>query len=362
MNMHKTLQLKRLSSLVAMTLGLVTTTPLFAQITQGEIEVVAELPIRPGNVAVSNDGRVFATVHPFGQDKNVQLIEVTDKKTYRAWPGPQYQSNGKDYSDDRIDSPLGIYKDNHNRLWIIDMGLHLGKTRIWGFDITSGALVKRIDLPAEIAPKGSFIQDLVVDDKNGWIYLADIANPGLIAVEIATNKARRFGNHPSLNAEAGVKMVIDGKEIYFQGKPAHVAVDPITISADKEMIYFGAMTGNTWYAMPTKHFRENSTDALIANSIHKIGAKPISDGATTDGNGIHYFTNLNDHGIDVLAADGKLKPFVRDSRLDWPDGIQFGPDEWLYISVNQLHKTPDFTGGTEKGSAPFYILRAWTGQ
>lgn len=326
----------------------------------GSVEVVAQLPIRPGNVAATEQGRVFATVHPLDKPSGLQLIEITGKQQYRAWPSEAYQNDGTHFTDDRIDSPLGIYRDNHSRIWIVDMGLHIGKTRIWGFDIDSGKLVQRIDLPTSIAPAGSFVQDLVVDDKNGWIYLADIADPGLIAVNTATGEARRFGKHPSLQAETGVDMIIDGKPIQFNGKPAKVAVDPITLSADKETIYFGAMNGRTWYSVPAKLFRENATDAQIGQKIISVGMKPISDGAAIDEHGNHFFTNLPEHGIDVLTQDGKLQPFVRDSRLIWPDGIQFGSSSWLYISINQLNTTPAFTGSSDEGKAPFHILRVKT--
>lgn len=325
------------------------------------LEVVAELPFRPGNVAATADGRVFATVHPLGKSPGVQLIAITGKHAYRAWPSPALQNDGIHFTDDRIDSPLGIHRDGRGRIWIVDMGLNIGKTRIWCFDSRSEKLLKRIDLPADIAPKGSFVQDLVVDDQNGWIYLADIANPGLIAVNIETGRARRFGKHPSLDAEAGVAMVIDGKQIEFNGKPAEVAVDPITLSADKETIFFGAMNGRSWYAVPARLFRDGAGDAEIAKAIVRVGDKPISDGATTDAKGNHFFTNLTEHGIDVLGTDGKLVPFVRDPRLVWPDGVQFGAGSWLYISVNQLNTTPAFTGGVDEGKAPYYILRVDTG-
>lgn len=326
----------------------------------GEVEVVAQLPIRPGNVAATAEGRVFATVHPLDKPTGVQLIEVTGEHDYHAWPSKEYQNDGKSFTDDRIDSPLGIYRDSHSRIWIVDMGLNIGKTRIWGFDIPTGKLVKRIDLPSEIAPKGSFVQDLVVDDQNGWIYLADIANPGLIAVNLATGEARRFGQHPSLQTEAGVSMNIDGKPINFNGKPAEVAVDPITLSSDKETIFFGAMNGLSWYSVPARLFREKASDKEIAQAISKVGGKPISDGAAIDGYGNHFFTNLTEHGIDMLTAKGELKPFIRDPRLVWPDGVQFGNPSWLYISVNQLNTTPAFTGGTDEGQPPFYILRVKT--
>lgn len=326
----------------------------------GPLEIVAELPFRPANVAATEDGKVFATVHPLDKPSGAQLITLTGKHAYRPWPNAKYQNDGKHFPDNRLDSPLGIYRDNNARIWIADMGFHIGKTRIWAFDSRTGKLFKRIDLTAKVAPKGSFVQDLVVDDVNGWIYLADLADPGIIAVNIGNGKARRFGNHPSLNAEASVKMVIAGKPINFNGKPAEVAIDPITISTDKETIFFGATNGRSWYSLPAKLFRNGATDKEIANAIVRVGDKPISDGATTDANGNHFITNVTESGIDVLTKDGKLVPFIRDARLDWPDGIQFGSEDLLYISVNQLHKSPAFTGGADKGTPPYYIMRVRT--
>lgn len=326
----------------------------------GQLEIVAELPFRPANVAATEDGKVFATVHPLDRPSGAQLVMITGRHAYRPWPDAKYQNDGKHFPDDRLDSPLGIYRDKSARIWVADMGFNIGKTRIWAFDSETGKLFKRIDLTAKVAPKGSFVQDLVVDDVNGWIYLADLANPGLIAVNIGTGKARRFGNHYSLKAEANVRMVIAGKPVNFNGKPAEVGIDPITISADKETIYYGATNGRSWYSVPAKLFRNGAPDKEIASAIVRVGEKPISDGATTDSDGNHYITNVTESGIDVLTKDGKLTPLIRDARLDWPDGIQFGSNGWLYISVNQLHKSPAFTGGADEGTPPYYIMRIQT--
>lgn len=328
----------------------------------GDLEVVAELPIRPGNVAPAADGRVFATVHPLGAPADAQLIEITGKTRYKPWPSSAVQRGTATASATQIDTPLGIAIDGQNRLWITDMGLNLGKTRLWAFDVASGRELYRIELPEAIAPKGSFVQDLAVDEQNGWLYLADIANPGLIAVEIASGKARRFSGSPALLAEADAQMVIGGVPIQFQGKPASVAVNPISLSSDRATLFFGAMNGKNWYALPSKLLREGASDAVIAAAIQRVGAKPVSDGATTAADGRHFFTNVNEQGIDVLNRDGTLHPLARDARLDWPDSVHQGHDGWLYISVNQLYKTPAFTGGADSGKPPYRVMRVWPGE
>ncbi|MEO1713843.1 MAG: L-dopachrome tautomerase-related protein, partial [Bacteroidota bacterium] len=200
-----------------------------------------------------------------------------------------------------------------------------------------------------------FIQDLAIDEKNGWVYLADIADPGILAVEMATKEVRRF-SHESVLAEP-VDMVIDGKLIYFGGAPASVAVNPITLSADRETLYYGAMSGTTWYQLSAELFRAGKTDYEIAKSIKVVGPKPVSDGVATDAEGNHYFTNIQHHGVDMLTKAGDLQPLLRDPRILWADNVALDQKGYIYITVNQLHKSPAFTGGADEGQAPYYILK-----
>jgi len=342
--------MKKIINLVA---ALVFSMPMLAQKNQPKLEVVAQLPIRPGNVAVAKSGRVFATIHPLGSSE-IQLIEIKSKTKYEAYPNASFQKNGKPADDDVLDTPLGLTFDKDDNLYVIDMGQTLGKTRLWVFNTNKNTLVNKIELSEAIAPKGSFIQDIAVDDVNGWAFLADIANPGIIAVNLKTGDARRFSGHPSLKSE-DIDMVIDEKVTYFGGAPARVAINPITISADKQTIYFGAMNGTKWYSVPTRLFRDNVSDDSIGKAITIVGTKPISDGAVTDAKGNHYFTNLPGHAISKLSGS-TLKDILVDKRLLWPDNVALA-NGWIYVSVNQLNTTPAFTGGKDEGTAPYYIYK-----
>jgi len=317
------------------------------------LEVVGAFEKRPGNVAVDKDGRVFTTMHPL-DPADFQLVEVISENEVVPFPSLEYQKNGGEATDEKIDTPLGIRVDKNNVLWIIDMGQNLGKTRLFGFDIATKTEVYRLDLPADVAPEGSFIQDLAIDEKNEWAYLADIANPGIVAVDLKNKTARRFADS-RLEAE-DIDMVIDGQVINFGGAPARVAVNPITLSDNRETIFFGAMNGTKWYSVPARLFRENAADTTLSSSIKVEGAKPISDGVATDAEGVHYFTNLPDDGIDFLK-DGKLQPLIRDERIDWADNVAVGPDGVVYIVVNQLHKAPAFTGAEDLGVPPYYVYK-----
>ncbi|MEO1484636.1 MAG: L-dopachrome tautomerase-related protein [Bacteroidota bacterium] len=335
---------------IILLLTLCATTLSFAQ----ELETIAELPFRPGNVAVSKEGRVFTTVHPLGSGQ-MQLLEITEKNNYEAFPNEAYQNTDGVITEDEIDTPLGIRVDDNNVLWVVDMGQNLGKTRVWGFDINSKKEVFKYEFPEAIAPTGSFVQDLAIDEVNGWIYLADIANPGILALNAKTKTVRRFEDR-SVQTE-NIDMVIDGQVIEFGGAPARVAINPVTLSKDNETLYYGAMNGTTWYAVPAKLFREGASDYTISKAIKVIGPKPISDGVATDAAGNHYFTNLQHYGVDILTTSGELKPLVRDPKIDWADNVALDGNGFIYITVNQLHKTPAFTGGEDLGTPPYYILK-----
>ena len=356
--------------ILLLSLSLTTAVPVRAgeQLLPGALEPVSELPINPGNLAVTAEGRVFATVHQFRRAE-AQLIEITGPESYRPWPDKAW--NGPFGSGpDVLNSVLGIRIDRKGRLWVIDNGLGdpPQTPKLVAFSLEDGKPVYRYDFPPETGPVGSFLNDLAVDDARGFVYLADVGGshePALVTVDLKAHASRRFTASPALQAE-DLDLVVEGRVIGPRGedgkvKPARVAVNPITLSADGETLYFGAMTGETWYQVPARLLREGAEDAEIAKAIAKAGPKPVSDGASTDIEGNHYFTDLGQNAITVLSPDGRLETLVQDDRLLWPDALSFGEPDWLYIAVNQLHRAPRFNGGVDGAVLPFRILRVHTG-
>ena len=337
------------------------------QLVPGAIEVVAELPINPGNAAVTAKGRVFATVHQFRRAE-AQLIEVTGPTSYRPWPNRAW--NGAFGSGtDVLNSVLGIRIDRQGRLWVLDNGLGdpPQTPKLVAFSLADGKPVLRYDFPPETGPVGSFLNDLVVDEARGFVYIADPGGshePALVVVDLNHRSSRRFTASPALQAE-NVDLVVEGRVIGFRGedgkvKPARIGVNPITLSADGETLYFGAMNGVTWYRLPARLLREGADDATIAAAIARVGPKPVSDGAATDAAGNHYFTDLSHNAIAVLHPDGRLTTLVEDERLLWPDSLSFGEPGWLYIAVNQLNRSPPLNGGVDGGQLPYRIMRVYT--
>jgi sugar lactone lactonase YvrE len=337
----------------------------------GQVEIVAELDITPGNVTASQDGRMFASVHGMRRGA-AQLIEIKPgQNNWQAFPNQEWNATPGSGAN-VLNTAHGVAIDAKNRLWVTDHGNWMpnnGKPqqpKLVAFDINTRQEVFRMDFPENIGPRGGIMQDLAIDSERGFVYIADCgATPAIVVVNINNKTARRFTNHPSLNAE-NVNLVVEDQTLKFpdaNGKMqnARVPINPITLSADGETIYYGAMNGETLYSAPARLFREGATNAQIAQAIQVAGKKPVSDGISTDAEGNHFITNLRENAIDKLSNDGKLTRLVQDDRFLFPDNVRFGADSWLYVAVNQLHRSSIFTGNTDAGKPPYLIARVWTG-
>lgn len=343
----------------------------------GTLEVVAELPIRPALVTVNRQGQIFATVHWFDRQEP-QLIEITGRTEYKPWPNPSW-NRGFGQGQNAFDQPLGILVDSKNRVWTVDCGifptladgqpsLPNRSPRLLAFDTNTGENVYNLALPKDICPPGTYPQDLAIDEVDNFAYLADIGGsgkPAIVVINLTNNRVRRFEAHPSLTAE-NVDLMVEGKRLVFPdstGKfvPARIGINPITLSADNDTVFFGPMCGLGWYSVPAQLFRDNASDQRIASAIQRIANKPVCDGVATDAEGNHFLTTLGENAIDQIDAQGRLTRLVQDDRLIWADGVRFGLDSWLYVSVNQLNRSPLFSGAGEQGKPPYTILRVWTG-
>ncbi|WP_324027049.1 L-dopachrome tautomerase-related protein [Maribacter sp. BPC-D8] len=319
----------------------------------GTLDVVVEMQLSPGNLAVSNQGRLFTSIHPTRKG-NVQLLEIVGDK-FIPFPNKEMQSTATTTSNEKFDTPLGIVFDNKDRLWLVDVGLNIGKTRVFAYDINTKEELYRFDVPEALAPNTGFVQDLAIDEINDFVYLADAVNTGIIVIDIKKQSFRKIVDLPSMQYE-DIDMVIDNKVQHYLGNPIRISVDPITISKDRETLYYGAMNSTKWYKLPTKIIREDASDEEIIKQIALVGEKPICDGAATDDEGNHYFTNVQEYSISKLSKNGTLSTLKQHAYFDWPDNIRIYKD-WLYITSNQINKTVEFTGTEDLAIKPYRILK-----
>ncbi len=319
------------------------------------LEVVADLEYPPGNVAVSEDGRIFFTFHP----EAAPPVNVAEWVDGRAVPYPPSLP-----PELAFQSVLSLRIDRQGRLWALDAGHHgLGQPRLLAFDLATGSLVYRHDFPRAIAPRGSHLNDFQVAPDGRRIYIADASifgkAPALVVHDTERGSSRRLlEEHESVVAEPYVP-VVQGREMQVFGLFAiRPGVDSIALDRQGEWLYFAPVTNQHLYRVRTRDLDDTRLrPANVAERVERFAPKTMSDGITTDRKGNVYLSDLEHSAVVELAPDGTLRTLVKDPLLRWPDGFGFGPDGWLYVTCSALHHVIGKSAAHVRSQGPYQILR-----
>lgn len=319
------------------------------------LEEVLSFPQPIGNVAVSATGRVFFTVHPEARPRGNKLLEYVDGASV---PYPDGASQAR-----LFDSVLGVAIDRFNRLWTIDHGNHgLRTARLLAFDLDSGELVHDQRFADDIAPAGSYLQDLQVSADGRTVIIADASfwrkRPALIVYDVESASSRRvLESHPSVLAE---KYVIrsQNREMSFGGGIVTMRGGVDGIALGEKWLYFGALNGPYLYRVPLRDLTNAALpDSQIATRVERYLQKPLSDGLSIDLDGNVYITDVEHSSIFQADGNRELRTLLRSPRLRWPDALSFGPDGWLYIADSALADVVLQPQEHIKSKGPYKIFR-----
>jgi sugar lactone lactonase YvrE len=324
------------------------------------LETVARLPTPPGNVAVSADGRLFASLHPEARPK-LKIVEIVDGEA-RPWPNAAFQDGAGEPRWFR--NVISLRIDRQNRLWTLDNGEHgLHPGRLLAFDLKSGEVVHEYRFPRQIAGLGSHLNDFQVSADGKVVYIAEASffakTPALVVYDVERQSARRLlEGHPSVTAEKFTP-VVQGRRMVALGLVAiRPGVDSIALDPRGEWLYFAPVTSLHMYRARTADLRnEQLSAAELAGRVETWAAKTMSDGITMDSAGNLYLTDPEHSAIVLLRADGTLETLLKDDRLRWPDGFSWGPDGWLYVACSALHQIIGLPPWTWDDHAPYPIYR-----
>jgi sugar lactone lactonase YvrE len=307
------------------------TTPL---LTSAALEEVLAYDEPVGNVAVNRDGRIFFTVHPESRPTGNKLLEFVRGA---AVPFPSGAAQAE-----LFDTVLGVVVDRYNRLWTIDHGNHgLRAARIVAIDLDTNKVLRDQKLSPDVAPAGSFLQDLQVSADGNTIVIADASfwrkKPAIIVYDVETGNARRvLESHQSVSAEDYV-IRNDGRTMEFLGGIVALRGGVDGIALGKDWLYYGAISGSGLYRVRLRDLRdENLPAAQLARRVERVSDKPLSDGMSIDAAGNVYITDVEHRSIFIAGPKRDLQTLISGEELRWPDALSFGPGGYLYIADSAL--------------------------
>jgi hypothetical protein len=209
------------------------------------LEVVADLDLPPGNIAVSADGRIFFSFHPEAAPP-VQVAELVNGRPSPYPPRPLPDETA-------YQSVLSLRVDRQNRLWVLDNANHgTGTPRLLAFDLANDEPVHRFDFPRSIAGWGSHLNDFQVSPDGKRIYIADASifaqTPALVVYDVERRRARRLlEGHESVTPEPFVPEVQGRRMLVFGIFAIRPGVDSIALDRRGEWLYFAPVTSRTLY-------------------------------------------------------------------------------------------------------------------
>ena len=252
--------------------------------------------------------------------------------------------------------------DSEGRMWIIDVGSvdifesggagrrNVCPPKLVIIDIDSKEILhKHIFSPDVASWTFNFLNDIVLDQKEGFAYISDTLGynntGGIITYNYNTDTSRRLTDNSTQIqwSDRGNIFHINGRS-YNMMSPS----DTIALDGDGKTLFYGALSGFDMYEIPTSVLRSfNLTDEEVASHIKKAFRRPSQcDGMTSASSPGVFFYGTHD-GPDslvrtTLAGDGSATTvtlYSNNDTMQWVDTLAWkGAEETLIFSTNRLQR------------------------
>jgi sugar lactone lactonase YvrE len=324
----------------------------------GDLQIAANLPYPPGNVAIAPNGRVFISFFDDGNQGDFATAELVGGNAVAFPSSPAFQ--------DRLDAVLGVRADRQGRLWLLDHGTAgLSRPEIFAIDIATQTVVFEHRFTSSEAGLGSLLNDVVIAPAGDFVYITDLSplarKPAIVTIDLrgpVPVVRRRLERHASV-VNGPYDTFVNGYEMRIKGIRPTQGVDGLALDAAGANLYYAALNGGELYRVPTAALRDG-TDAALAAAVQKVADITMTDGMIADTAGNIYLTDMEHSAIARVTPAGELEVVVKDDRLRWPDGFAWAPDGSLYVTASALHTFLPKLIVTEQhiaANAPYHVFR-----
>lgn len=325
-----------------------------------ELELVADLTLPPGNIAVTENGEVFFTFHPEAKPE-INVAKLVEGKA-QAFPSQQWQPGGSEPL--AFNEVLSVRIDQQQRLWVLDNGKHgLDKARLLAFDIETGEMIKRFSFSRAEFALGSHANDFQITQDGQFIIISDASifakTPALVVFDVENERARRVLELDSSVVAGPYEPVVQGRKMTLFGLfTINPGVDGLVLDNKDEFLYYASISADQLYRIPLSALVDDTLapDQLAAQVV-AVAEKTMTDGMAMDAAGNIYLSDLEHSAIVRMTPDRKLETLLKSASIRWPDGFSHGPDEYLYFTCSSLHQVIAQSAENISSQGPYQIYR-----
>ena len=200
------------------------------------------------------------------------------------------------------------------------------------------------ELRPEIAPAGSFLQDLQVTDDGATVFIADASiwrkQPAIVVYDVANARSAARSRKSRVGVCSGLRdqdsrqrNVLPRRACQYESRRRWHR-----IGCGKRMALLRRGQSRRFVPHPRGRFTQPDVCRRASWKITSsaIATKPLSDGLSTDVSGNVYVTDVEHGSIVIVDRDRTPSTLVQSPRIRWADALSFGPDGWLYLADSAL--------------------------
>jgi sugar lactone lactonase YvrE len=319
-------------------------------------------------VTVSKRGRLFVNYPRWSDVYLNAVVEVMPDGSAKPFPDERW--NGWDRkpgtAHDHFVCVQSVVVDESDALWALDPAAPLltspvpGGAKLVKIDLTSNRVTRVIPFGADVVRPDSYLNDVRFDLRHNVAYITDSGAGGIVVVDLAAGTARRLlDGHPSVKAEPGVQIAINGKPVVdAQGNPPTFNSDGIALSWDGSYLYFQPITARSLYRIRTDVLRDPNIDsATVGAAVERYASTFPVDGLWMDARDRIYLTDITHTAVSRLLPDRTIETLVIDQRLQWPDTFTGAPDGTIYVTASHINESATFNHGRSVRKRPYSVFK-----
>lgn len=329
----------------------------------------------PTGVSVSETGRIFICFPKWGDDVKFTVAEIVEG---RVQPYPNLETNLTDPLNINMTfiSVQSVIADGRGTLWVLDTAAPnfsepiKGGAKLVAVDLKTNSIRNVYTFAEDVVLPTTYLNDVRFDfrvGKAGYAYITDSSSNGpgaIIVVNLENGNAyRRLNGADSTSPDPYFLPKVEGKILMNRNtdgstSPFRLASDGIAISPDGKVLFYCPLTSRHLYSISTEALRDATIpDFNLSYLVQYWGEKGASDGMITDAKGNVYAGDYENDSIRKILPNGIMETIAHDPRILWPDTFSIGPDQYLYVIVNQLHRQARFHYGRDLRQKPYSLLR-----